>query len=74
MAEEVAFVKKKGLKVPFVYDENQSCARQLGFGGVGFLIIIDKRSIIRIQHLGYEPAEDFVGSLSGHIEEYLAEP
>ena len=74
MDAEAAFVKKKGYDLPFVYDGGQKCAKQLGFGGVGYLIIIDKRSIIRIQHLGYDRAEDYVGSLSAHIEEYLAEP
>jgi peroxiredoxin len=74
MEAEAAFVKKKGYDLPFVYDENQKCAKQLGFGGVGFLIIIDKKSIIRIQHLGYDRAEDYVGLLSKHVEEYLAEP
>ncbi|MGD0037543.1 MAG: TlpA disulfide reductase family protein [Bacteroidota bacterium] len=74
LEKEKEFVQKKGYNTPFLYDEKSRNEELLGFGGSGFLIVIDKKFNIRLQHIGYNRSEDFVGSISRHIEQYLSEP
>ncbi len=74
LEKEKEFVQKRGYNAPFVYDEKSRNEESLGFGGSGFLIVIDKKFNIRLQHIGYNRSEDYVGSISRHIEEYLSEP
>jgi len=70
---EKKFVLKKGYQLPFVYDSESKNEQRLGFSGAGFLIIIDKKNNIRFLHNGYNSAEDYVGSITSHIEQLLSE-
>jgi thiol-disulfide isomerase/thioredoxin len=73
LEKEREFVHQKGYNAPFVYDEKSRNEKLFGFEGSGFLIVIDKKFSIRLQHTGYNRSEDFVGSISRHIEQYLSE-
>ena len=67
------FAQKNGYDLPFVYDNKSRSEKNLGFNGAGLLIIIDTKYNIRMLHTGYNQSEDFIGSISRHIEHYLAE-
>jgi thiol-disulfide isomerase/thioredoxin len=72
--KEQEFVTRRNYTLDFVYDRKSAAEKALGFGGAGFLLILDKHFTIRLQHLGYDRSEDFVGSLSHHIDRYASEP
>ncbi len=73
LEKEKEFVQKKGYTLDFVYDEKGRNESALGFGGAGFLIVIDRRFHIRMEHIGHSHFEDFVSSLSKNIEQLLSE-
>ena len=73
MDKEKTAIEKYGFHLPFSYDTGNESETRLGFEGAGHLIMIDKQFNIRFQHLGYSNVENYVGSISKHIEALLSE-
>ena len=73
MEKEQEFIIQRGYDLPWMYDAKSVCENKMGFGGAGFMILLDKQHNIRLLHNGYDRAENLVGYMSRHIEKLLAE-
>jgi len=60
-------VAKRHIDIPVALD-NSGVWKNLAVSGLPTLIVIDRRGHIRMENVGYDPAEDLVGELSGQIQ------
>ncbi len=52
-----AFVEKRDLEVPFLYDPGGKAHKAFGFAGLPGLVVIDRADRIRFTREGYNAAE-----------------
>jgi thiol-disulfide isomerase/thioredoxin len=67
-----AFIRKAGYTIPAAFDD-RNAVDQLHAEGYPHLLLLDKAGHIRLDHQGYDGAEDLVGNLSKEIDRLLAE-
>ena len=69
----IRFIDENSIETPAVFDTKGEAAESFGVYSIPFIIIIDKKGIIRHSHRGYDESEHFHSELSKRIDDLIAE-
>jgi thiol-disulfide isomerase/thioredoxin len=72
-AKAIDFFHRHGYRLPLAYDTGGAAAKALHAHGLPTLLVLDRAGRVRLRHVGYVGAEDLGATLSGTIEDLLAE-
>jgi hypothetical protein len=67
------FFRRRGFRLPLAYDAGGRAAKALHAHGLPTLLVLDRSGRVRLRHVGFVGAEDLGATLTGTLQQLLAE-